>query len=289
MAFRSATQLVALAAIWGASFVFVRMSAPALGALVVADARVLLAGLFLWLCCLWQRRPIRLARARRQYAVLGLFNAALQFGLMAYAASRLSAALTAILVATMPLWSAALGPVLSAERTSGRQAYGLLLGLAGVAVVASRQPLHAASMLALLAGLGSALAGAVGGHYARGVRIDASPMEKTIGQQLAAGLMLLPFALYAAPQAPPTITQAGAVLALALPSTGLAFLIYFRLVHSVGATRTLTVEFLVPIFAALWGRLLIDEPITPCLVVGGVIVLWGAALVNGWRLNPRRA
>src|SRR5699024_1570294 len=98
--------LLGLAMIWGASFVFVRIAVPELGALIVADARVLLAGVFLWLYCRVRRKTPNLRSAWRSYVILGLFNAALQFALMAYAATQLSAAMTAVLVATMPLWSA---------------------------------------------------------------------------------------------------------------------------------------------------------------------------------------
>ncbi len=280
MTLRDTAYLLILAAIWGASFAFVRLTAPTLGAFFVADSRVLMAGMFLGLFGI-ARRVIRLRSvAWRSYLVLGLFNAALQFGLMAFAATQLSAAVTAILVATMPLWSALMALVFWDERLSRGQVVGLAASYGGVAIVVSGSPFNVASVLAILAGLGSAMAGAIGGIYAQSTTIKAHPLEKTVGQQLAAGIILLPGALLDMPGRMPNVDEILALLALAVLSTGLAFLIYFKLIEAIGATRALTVEFLVPVFAAVWAWLLLGETIAIETIFGGVVVLVGTCLVN---------
>lgn len=286
MTARQVLMLLSLASIWGASFVFVRIAVPAFGPVVIADARVLLAGIGLWLYALCARRRPTFGQSWRAYLMLGLFNAALQFGFMAYAAAHLSASTTAILVATMPLWSAPIAAFWFGDRISAREITGLLIGIAGVAVVVGVElrTIDAKFVLAAGAALLSALAGAIGGNYARHAFAGEDTMAQTIGQQVSAGVLLLPLAILNPPSRWPSLPEAGALLALALLSTGMAFLIYFRLIREIGVTRTLTVEFMVPVFAAIWGFLLIGETLRPTVIVGGLMILLGCGLVNGWRL-----
>lgn len=286
MTARQVLMLLSLAAIWGASFVFVRIAAPAFGPVVIADARVLLAGIGLWLYVLFTRQNPAFSKSWRAYLLLGLFNAALQFGFMAYAATHLSPSTTAIMVATMPLWSAPIATFWFGDQFSAREIFGLLLGIAGVSVVVGVEPrtINATFVLAAGAALLSALAGAIGGNYARHAFAGEDTMAQTIGQQLSAGLLLLPLAVFNPPSRWPSLPEASALLALALLSTGLAFLIYFQLIREIGVTRTLTVEFLVPAFAAIWGFVLIGETLSATTLFGGLMILFGCALVNSWRL-----
>lgn len=284
---------VSLAAIWGASFLFVRVAVPALGPVVVADGRVLLAGLALLGYVYLARRMPSFTRPLKAYLILGALNAAAHFGLMALAAERLSASLTAIIVATMPLWSVPIVAAWFKEKPSGGALAGLLAGVVGVALVVGVTPqkVDAGFLLAVGAALLSALAGALGGNYARAAFSGEAAMAQTIGQQLCAGALLLPLVMVVPPSEAPSVTQVWAMLALALLSTGFAYLIYFRLIAEIGATRTLTVEFLVPVFASLWGAVFLGERLTAGVIAGGAVILLGCALVSGWapwRRFPRK-
>lgn len=281
---RQVSMFVALAAVWGASFLFVRVAVPALGPVVVAEGRVLLAALALLGYVYVTRGRPSFTRPLRSYMVLGALNAAAHFGLMAFAAERLPASLTAIIVATMPLWSVPVVAVWFGEKPSGGALVGLLAGVLGVALVvgATPQGVNAGFLLAVGAALLSALAGALGGNYARVAFSGEGAMAQTIGQQLCAGALLLPLVAVAPSSQTPSATQLFAVLALALLSTGFAYLIYFRLIAEIGATKTLSVEFLVPVFASLWGVLFLGEKLTASAVAGGIVILIGCALVSGW-------
>lgn len=282
---RQTALFVLLAAIWGASFLFVRVTVPALGPVVVAEGRVLLAGLALLGYVYLARRMPSFTKPLRSYLILGALNAAAHFGLMALAAERLSASLTAIIVATMPLWSVPIVALWFKEKPSGSALVGLLAGVVGVALVVGVTPqkVDAVFLLSVGAALLSALAGALGGNYARAAFSGEGAMAQTIGQQLCAGALLLPLVVAVPPSQVPSATQVWAMLALALLSTGLAYLIYFRLIAEIGATRTLTVEFLVPVFASIWGALFLDERLTVGVIAGGALILLGCAMVSGWK------
>lgn len=281
---RQAMMFTLLAAMWGASFLFVRVAVGTLGPVVVADGRLLLAGLGLLAYAYFCRKMPTFTKPLRSYLILGSVNAAAQFTFMALAATTLSASLTAIIVATMPLWSVPVAAIWFNERPARGAIAGLIGGVLGVGLVVGVAPqeVNATFLLAVAAALASALAGAVGGNYARLSFKGESSLAQTIGQQLAAGTILLPLLAVVPPAGAPSGTEIAAMLALALLSTGVAFLIYFHLIAEIGATKTLTVEFCVPVFASLWGIVFLGEEVTIGTVMGGGIILFSCALVSGW-------
>lgn len=218
----------------------------------------------------------------KAYLILGALNAAAHFGLMALAAQHLSASLTAIIVATMPLWSVPVVAVWFKEKPFTGAVVGLFAGVIGVALVVGVRPqtVDLAFLLAVGAALLAALAGALGGNYASAAFSGEGAMAQTIGQQLSAGALLLPLVAVVPPSETPSATQVWAMLALALLSTGFAYLIYFRLIAEIGATKTLTVESLVPVFASFWGVVFLGEHLMRGMVAGGVIILFGVTLAK---------
>lgn len=163
---------------------------------------------------------------------------------------------------------------------------GLMLGVAGVAVLVvwNSQPMSGVMVLSVCASLGAALAG-LGGVYAKRAFSGVPSLTMAVGQQAAAAAILLPLAAATLPGEPPSLNVVFSVLALAMLSTALVYLLYFRLITNVGPTKTLPVTFLVPVFGVLFGVLLLGEPFGPGTLAGMGIILAGVALVTGVRLE----
>jgi drug/metabolite transporter (DMT)-like permease len=281
--------LLALAAIWGASFLLIAIAVDDFGAVGVAESRVLLGVSGLVAYGLLTRAGFPGVRARwRDYLLLGAVNAALPFVLIAAAEETIPASIAAIVNATAPLF-AALGAALWLSEPLNRfSAAGLALGLAGVALVVGLAPIdiNGHTLLAVSASLGAAAAYAVGGHFTKLRFAGEAPTGIAIGQLGAAVLWLLPAIAIVPPPHTPGAGPIGAVLGLGLVATGLAYILYFRLIDEVGATSALTVTQLVPVFGVLWAALFRGEQLTLGMLAGGVVVLLGVLLVTG--TLPRR-
>lgn len=279
--------LLALAAMWGISFMFMRVVAPAIGWAWAADLRVAIGGALIGAIMAWRGVPLHLRRDWHHYAILGLINSAVPFALFAVAAMYIPAAYSAIGNATAPLWAALLTLTLGLERLDWRKALGLALGLAGVVATtgAGSIGLGWASVLAFAGTLLAALLYAFAGLYmkSRGRHID--PLALGCGSQLAATLWLLP-ALPFAPMgevswSPILIV---CILGSGLISTGLPYVLYFPLMRRIGVTRAMTVTFLVPCFAIGWAWLFLNEAASLGSLLGVLLVLAGVYLA----LAPRK-
>jgi drug/metabolite transporter (DMT)-like permease len=270
-------RLVVLAAIWGGSFIFIRVTAPALGPFWMAEGRVLLGGLVLlaWFACTGFHPEWR--RHWRWYALIGVLNSAIPFTLYGYAGLSLSASTMAFLNATSPMFGLVLGAMFGAERITLRKVIGLVVGAAGVAFVA--RPDAGGSILAIMACLIASFAyGLTGLMIKRATGVPSKGIA--VGAQLSAAVALLPFLPFSAPaQMPGTVVLVNLFL-LGVLASGIALLLYFRLIVDVGATRALTVTFLVPLFAFLWAALFLREALTPAIAVGGILILAGTLLVT---------
>ena len=288
-------RLLALALIWSASFVFIRLLAPLIGPLWVATGRVLIAGIALvaWLAATGVSAGSR--THWRAYLFLGVLNCALPFVLYAYAALHLPASYLVILNAMTPLFVAALAALFLRERMSGGKAAGLLAGLAGVVLVTRAVPVagDAQFPLAVSAGLGAALCYAVSALWLRHRGGALPPLANAAWSQLCAGLVLLPLAVPSHVAGPVTPMAIANLLVLALACSGIAYILYFRLIRDIGPTRALTVTFLMPAFGIVWGAWLLREAITPGMVAGAALIVLGTASVLGagswWRTRRRMA
>lgn len=290
MTLPSLVRLLLLAALWGGSFLFIRMGAPVLGPLLLVGARVGCGALFLLGVALLLGRPLQLRGHGRHYLILGFFNAALPFLLYGMAARTLSASLLSILNATAPIWGALLGALIDRRALAGRTLLGLALGVAGVALLVGGDALVLApgAGWAVLCGLGAAFSYSLATQYARLAKSSAQPFANAHGSLWAATLLVLP-ALPLFPAAGvPSVTLMLAVLALGVLCSGVAYLLYFRLVADLGPASALTVTFLIPAFGILWGHLFLGEPLSWQTAVGGALVVAGTALVTGFSLTALR-
>jgi drug/metabolite transporter (DMT)-like permease len=289
----SLIRLLTLSAIWGGSFMFLRIGAPALGPVALMAARVLLAALFLGAVALWLRRSLAVRTHWRHYLFLGLVNSALPFLLFGYAALTLSAALLAILNATSPLWGTLIAALWRGTPLTGRTLLGLVLGVAGVSLLVGydRAVLQPGAGFAIAAALGAALCYAIASNYAKSARA-VEPVANAHGSMWAASLWLLPVLPFFPPAAAPGPEIVAVVAVLGVVCSGMAYLLYFRLIGDIGAGPALTVTFLIPLFGVFWGWLFLGETVGWHTLVGGAVVIAGTALVTGFSpalLRPARA
>jgi drug/metabolite transporter (DMT)-like permease len=281
-------ELLLLAAIWGASFLFMRLGAHEFGAIPLAALRVAGASLFL-LPLLAARQG--LAELRRDWwhlLVVGLLNSALPFALYSYAALSITAGLSSILNATTPLWGALVAWAWLSQGLTASRISGLALGFAGVVFLAWDQASFkpGGSGWAVLACLLATLCYGIAANFTKRFLSRCSPLTVATGSQFSAALLLAGPAVFFWPASLPSAPAWAAVAALALLCTGVAYILYFRLMQRIGPTNTIAVTFLIPGFAVVWGWLFLAEAFTWRMAGGCAIVLLGTALALG--LLPRR-
>lgn len=276
-------ELLLLAALWGGSFLFMRVAAPSLGPVWLIESRVLLAGLALLPMLVRLGLVSELTHHWRSLLVVGVLNSALPFLLYAFASLFLPAGFTAILNATAPLFGMVVAGLWLKERLTGPRLIGFCLGFVGVVILVGWQGLDAtpAFIMAVVAGLIAALMYAIAAPYMKQNLKGVSSLTVTTGSQLGAALVIFPALPFTVPSQPPTLLVGLTVLALALFSTAGAYILYFRLINHVGSTRALTVTYLIPVFAMIWGAIALQETITVSMMVGCGFVLLGTAIANG--------
>lgn len=282
-----------LSALWGASFLFMRRAALELGPLPTAALRVAIATLCL-LPLLWRRGLLgELARHHRPVLFVGLLNSGIPFALYAYAVLSIPTGLSAILNATVPLFGALVAWTWLGDKPGGTRSLGLALGFVGVALLAWNKASFtptaggATTGWAVLACLAACICYALAASFTKRYLGQVKPMVLAAGSQLGATLGLALPALWLWPAgAVPSLAALGSLLAVGVLCTALAYILFFRLIATVGPARTLTVTFVVPVFGVLYGTLLLDEALTPAMLGCGAIILCGTALATG--LLPRR-
>ena len=287
MTARQFAELLTLAALWGASFLFMRVAVPEFGPVMVTEVRVLLASLalapLLWMSGQW---PSLRAHAR-PLLVVGVVNSALPFVFYSYALLWISTGLAAIFNATAPLWGALIAWAWLGERLSPSRVLGLVLGFAGVVWLAWDQ-----AGLRSGAGWGQAawaVVACLAATFCYGFCVNftkrhlttAPPMAVAAGTQLVAAFALAVPATATWPVTMPSSRAWTAVMVLGLAGTGLAYWLYFRLIASVGPSKALAVAYLIPLFALFWGWLFLGEGVTPAMVGAGSVILLGTALATG--------
>jgi len=276
-------RLILLAAIWGGSFLFMRISAPVLGPAVLIELRVLFAALFLAAVGLVLKKRLHLRAHWKHYFILGFFNSALPFLLFAFAARTLSASVLSVLNATAPMWGALLGAAWSRQKVGLKSGIGLVLGTVGVALLVGFDHVAArpGAGIAVAAALLAAFSYSVASLYARSAK-SVEPFANAHGTMWTSALMVLPVLPLFPATGSFTPGIAAAVLALGVLCSGIAYILYFKLIEEVGTTSALTVTFLNPVFGILWGALFLHETIGWYTIVGSAIVLVGTALVTGF-------
>jgi len=278
-------QLLLLAALWGSSYLFMRLSAADFGAVTLAGLRAGIAALVLLPVVAWRGGLADWRAHWPQLLVVGLTQSALPFVLFSFAATRLPSGLSAILGATTPLFTALIARCWLADRLDAARLTGLVVGFSGVLwLVGGKAGPHAgvgADGWAVAACLLAALLYGFSSNYTKRTLAAASPLAVAAGTQLASALLLALPAAGAWPAAAPAPRAWAAVAVLAVACSAVAYVLFYRLIANVGAARTVSVTYLIPAFGVLWGRIFLGEPVTLHLALGCAVILAGTALTTG--------
>ena len=275
--------LVILAAVWGASFLFMRIAVPEFGPIAMIELRVVIATLFLLPVLLLRDSTTALRTNWKKLFAIGAVNSAVPFCLLAYSTLFLSAGFAAILNATAPLFAAVIAWAWLSENLNPSRVVGLAVGIAGVIVLVWDKvslTLDGVSM-AVLAAIVASLFYGIGGNYTKRFMSGVSALTIATGSQAGAAVVLLPLAIWRWPQEPVSTMAWVTVIVLGVVSTGIAYILYFRLIANVGPSKAITVTFLTPAFAMLWGAVFIGEAVTASMIGGCAIILSGTALATG--------
>lgn len=275
--------LIFLAAIWGSSFLFIRIAAPVMGSLFLMGMRMAISTATIWIYVRTMHIPTDFRARWKEYLLLGALNNAIPFVLIANAVIDLNASISAILNATTPLFTAMAAAVWVGEPFGKRRALGLLAGVGGVALLVGYSPIPFSGqvMWAATQSLLAALSYGLGAVYSRRHFRNSPPLVTSLGQFAGALALLLPLMAWSLPVQPVSAAAWLAAAALALLGTAFAYLLYFRLITSAGPTGTTSVTFLVPFFSILWGALFLAEPLNAAMFAGLGIILASVWLVMG--------
>jgi drug/metabolite transporter (DMT)-like permease len=279
--------LLALGAIWGASFMFIKVGGAEIQPFFLVEMRLGLAALVMLAVVAGQRGALAgLVTHWRPLLVMGVLNCALPYTLLTWGETYISSGLAAILNACSPLWSALLGFVwVWAERLPPSRLVGVLVGFGGVVLVVSANLSGGEEgimqFIAIGAVLMMALSYAVAGTYGRKALKGVQPIIPAAGQLVTGALVLMPLAAFQVPQVMPSWQALGAVTTLAIAGTALASLLFYWLLARVGTTKTLLVTYLLPVFALMWGALFLREEVTLPAVIGLALVLLGITITSG--------
>ncbi len=294
------TDFVLLAAIWGSSFLFMRVSVVEFGPLPTAAMRVAIAAAFL-LPIVWLRGLLpELKKHWRRTFFIGLLNSGIPFALFSFALLSISTGLSAILNATVPMFGALVAWVWLKDKLNASRVLGLAIGFAGVALLAWRatgpgagfrpEAAAVAPGWAVLACLLAVVCYGISASYTKRYLAGMQPLVTAAGSQIGATLGLALPALWLWPERMPGSSAWLALLVVGVVCTGLAYILFFRLIENAGPARALSVTFVVPVFAVLYGVLFLGETVTPWMLGSAGVIVCGTALSTGLlRLGRRQA
>ena len=286
---RTSLELLILAAVWGGSFLFIRYAAPEFGVFPIIWLRVAISSLLLLPLLIWHKQVKLLWQHAGAMLLVGVLSAAIPFVLIAWSLLSITAGLASILNATTPIFTALIGVWWLRDRLTGSQWLGLLIGFIGVILLALDKAdfKSGGSGWAIVAMLSATLCYGVSTHFTKHYLANVPPLVNTVGSQISAAIVLTPLAYWSMPDHIPMLNAWGAVLLLAALCTAFAYLIFFRLIAILGASKAVTVTFLIPVFGVLWGDLFLHESVNAAMLIGGSIVVVGTSLATGFIRFPR--
>lgn len=276
-------KLLLLSALWGCSFIFLRIAVPEVGPLLAAILRTSLAGIALTVFSTLAGIPMHWGRNLKPYVLVGLFAGALPFSLFSFAALHLPAAHSAVLNSTAPLFSALFSVFWLAERLTLRKIAGLALGIVGVAILvgAGTLPLNAWTLISIAACLLAAACYALSTIVVKktGRAGGIHPIAMATGSLALGGLIMAPTIPFSLPSAMPSLLALACLAALSLLSSGVAQAVFIPLIVKIGPTRAMSVSFLIPLFSMVWGYLFLNEKVTGSTLLGAAVVLAAMGMV----------
>jgi drug/metabolite transporter (DMT)-like permease len=276
-----------LAAVWGASFLFMRLGVLEFGPLATAGVRVAIAAAFLLPILLFKGLGPALLQHWKPVFFVGVLNSAIPFACFSFALLSITTGMASMLNATVPLFGALVAWFWLHDRPTRSRLLGLLIGFVGVAMLAWDQASvkpgasGIAPVWAVLAGLLACVCYAVSASYTRRFLTAVPALVIATGSQIGATLGLALPALWFRPTQMPSLSAWLALLAVGVISSGVAYILFFRLIANAGPTRALSVTYVVPVFAVLYGLIFLGEQVTPWMLVCGAVIVFGTALSTG--------
>ncbi len=278
-----AIQLLLVAALWGFSFIFMRLTSPVLGPVMTALLRVTIGAGVLLIYALLTHKPLEWRRFGGWIALVGLLNSGLPFVLISFAELTLSASTSAILNATVSFWTVLIAVIWFGDAFTWQRFVGIVLGFLGVTTLVGWSPLEPGfnTVLSVMAMLVAAFSYGLAANLTKAKLQGAPPIDMVTGALLSSSLSLAPLAPFNPIRSAPDALVVVCLLALALACTVVAYLLFLPLVVNLGASRTSVVGLLVPVFALVWGAALLHETISFEKILSCATVLFGAMLVTG--------
>lgn len=291
MSLKQLAALFTLGALWGASYIFIRVAVEPIGPIMLMFLRAALTAVILLAYARARRISLEIRAHWHKFLVLGFFGSALPFTLIAWAELTVTGSMAAILMSTTPLFTAFVAAVGLGEPLTPYKLIGALLGIVGVSITVGGSPLalNPAVVAATLALLLATLSYAIGGVFAKRCFAGVDNLSMSTGQLLSAAIILGPFSAFDLPLPEVTAVVALATLGLVVLCTAFAYQLYYYLVISAGPLHALTVTLLIPVFGLIWGALLLDERVSAGMIAGLLIVLFSIGLVTGMIAPGKRA
>ncbi|MBC7648320.1 MAG: DMT family transporter [Vitreoscilla sp.] len=278
---------LALGALWGSSFLFMHFATAEFGPLATAAGRVGIAAAFLLPIVIIKGKLGELQKHWKKIFFMGIFNSAIPFACFAFSLLSITTGLSAILNATVPMFGALVAWVWLKDKPALSRIAGILIGFTGIALLAWDKATFrpdatgATPGWAVLACLLACLCYGISANFTKKYMGGIHPMVTAAGSQMGATLGLLVPAIWLWPARTPSTSAWLAMLILGVACTGIAYILYFRLIANAGPQRTLTVTFLIPVFAVIYGAVFLRESITPWMMLCAVVIVCGTALATG--------
>lgn len=279
MPYKTTAYFIFLAAIWGASFMFMRVGVPEFGAYPFAGLRVGIAGLVLLPLLLQPKRWVEYKANWFKLSLIGVVSTGMPFMLFSFAAYQINAGVLSVINASVPVMTGLIAHFVFKDYLSKQQFVGLVIGILGVVLlVFNGLQAGGISLWSFMAALGACLCYATGGNLAKRYLSGISPITIAASGLLASGMLTLPIVIVFFPSAPVSWSAWGAAIGVAVFSTAIAMNMYYQLIQLMGPTKTVTVTLLIPLFGIFWGVLLLNEKISQNMLLGSVVILAGTAL-----------
>jgi len=287
MSRRHLAMLLALAAVWGGSFLFIKVGVRDFEPATLVFLRVLLASLTLLPIVLLTTGLGGLRASWQQLTLMGLLNSALPFWLLTYGETRLDSGLAAVIQASAPIFTVLIAIRYDpSQRVTGARLVGVLVGFGGVALLVGAQ--SGGDLVAALAVTATAACYAMGALYGGRRLAHLPPVEMSFGAMIAATVLTAPAGLIQFPSETPGWKPVASIVLLGVVGTGLAYILYFDLILGAGASKAILVTYLVPALALIYGAVFLDEEVTPVALGGLFLILLGVALGTGTLRRRRR-
>jgi len=281
-------ELLLLASLWGASFIFMRIASPEFGPILLIAFRTLTASLLLLPILYITKNQRSFAGNKAKIFIVGMFNTCIPFVLFAYATLTLSGGLTSVLNATTPMFGAMVAYFWFQDKLSPSAALGLLIGFIGVyfltldnmATGNNEQEQHS-MLLPTLAALVASLCYGISANFTKRFLTGVSAITLATGSQVSASIILIPLSLWYIPTQMPSNIAITSVVILGLLCTGVAYIIFFHLIANLGPNKAISVTYLIPVFGLLWGYIFLNEQTSTNMLLGCGFILVGVALATG--------